>query len=177
MEKVRIVLSGMWVALMLTFLLGDMLRLFWGDITPGEIDGEVASQAMWLGAAVIMVIPIVMVVLSLTVGYRAIRWISIVVSALFVVLNLIGLPYVGGYDNFLIAVSVVFNAIIIRHAWTLAPSVAHQSTPQCGSSPPWPEFVHAQHHFGVAVSGFGCGVSDVIQLQDPVLLRFEVRVG
>ena len=118
MESVRIILTGLWVALMLTFLLGDVLRLFAGDITPGEIDGQPATQAIWLGAAAIMLVPIVMVVLSLTVPYPSIRWISIVASVVFVVFNLFGLPYVGWYDNFLIAVSFVFNGLIIWYAWT-----------------------------------------------------------
>ena len=69
MAEVRIILSGLWVALMLTYLLGDVLRLFAGDITPGEIDGQQATQAMWMGAAVIMLVPIAMVVLSLTLPY------------------------------------------------------------------------------------------------------------
>jgi len=118
MEIVRIILSGLWVAMMLTFLLGDVLRLFSGDITPGEIDGQPATQAIWLGAAAIMLVPIVMVVVSLTVPYPSIRWISIVASVVFVVFNLVGLPYVGWYDNFLIAVSFVFNGLIIWYAWT-----------------------------------------------------------
>ncbi len=33
MEDVRIILSGVWVALMLTYLLGDVLRIFAGDFT------------------------------------------------------------------------------------------------------------------------------------------------
>jgi len=31
MEEVRIILSGLWVSLMLTYLLGDVLRIFSGD--------------------------------------------------------------------------------------------------------------------------------------------------
>lgn len=118
MESVRIVLSGLWVALMLIYLLGDVLRLFSGDMTPGEIAGRQATQGMWLGAAVIMLVPIAMVVLSLTVPYPTIRGVSIVVSVLVVIFNLFGLPYVGWYDNFLIAVSFGFNAMIIWYAWT-----------------------------------------------------------
>ena len=118
MESVRIILSGLWVAMMLTFLLGDVLRLFAGDMTPGEMDGVEATQTMYLGAAAVMLVPIVMVVLSLTVPYPAIRWVSIVASALFVLFNLAGLPYVGWYDNLLIAVSFVFNGLIIWYAWT-----------------------------------------------------------
>jgi hypothetical protein len=96
----------------------DVLRLFAGRITPGEIEGEEATQVIWLGAAAIMLVPIIMVVLSLTVPYPAIRWVSIVASVLFVVFNIAGLPYVGWYDNFLIAVSFVFNGLIIWYAWT-----------------------------------------------------------
>ena len=36
MVDVRITLSGLWIAVMLTFLLGDVLRIFAGDITPGR---------------------------------------------------------------------------------------------------------------------------------------------
>ena len=91
MADVRIILSGLWVAVMLTYLLGDVLRLFAGDITPGEIEGRKASQGMWLGIAVIMLIPIIMVVLSLTLPYPAIGWVNIVVAVLVVVFNLVRL--------------------------------------------------------------------------------------
>ena len=118
MTDVRVILSGLWVAVMLTYLLGDVLRLFAGDITPGEIEGRKASQGMWLGIAAIMLLPIIMLVLSLTLPYPAIGWANIVVALLAIVLNLFGLPYKGLYDNFLIIVSFVFNALIVWYAWT-----------------------------------------------------------
>ena len=118
MAEVRIILSGLWVALMLTYLLGDVLRIFAGHMTPGKMDGVQATQAMWLGAAAIMLVPIIMVVLSLTLPYPAVRWVSIVVAGLAVVFNLFGLPYEGWYDNFLIVVSFAFNGLIVWYAWT-----------------------------------------------------------
>ena len=118
MADVRIILSGLWVALMLTYLLGDVLRIFAGDFTAGEIDGQEAAQWMWLVAALMMLIPIVMVVLSLTLPYPSARWASVGAAAFLVVFNLAGLPYPGLYDNFLIGVGFVFNALIIWHAWT-----------------------------------------------------------
>ena len=118
MEDVRIILSGLWVAVMLTYLLGDVLRLFAGDMVPGELQGRKASQRMWLGIAVIMLIPIVMVVLSLTLPYPAVGWLNIVVAVLVVGFVLLGLPYAGLYDNFLIMVSLVFNASTVWYAWT-----------------------------------------------------------
>jgi len=117
MEDVRIILAGLWVALMLTYLLGDVLRIFAGDFTAGEMDGRRVTQAMWLLAALLMLIPIVMVVLSLTLQYPAIRWVHIVAAGFLVLFNVAGLPYPGLYDNFLIGVGFVFNGLIVWHAW------------------------------------------------------------
>jgi len=102
---------------MLTYLLGDVLRIFAGDFEAGRIMGAQPSQAMWLFAAAIMLIPIVMVVLTLTLRYPAIRWANIILALFFVVFNLVGLPYPGAYDNFLIVVSFVFNALTVWYAW------------------------------------------------------------
>ena len=118
MPDPRIVLAGLWVALMLTYLLGDVLRIFAGDIEPGKLAGGVqATQGMWLGIAALMMIPIVMVVLTLTLPYPAIRWVNLVVVVFVIIFNLAALPYRGAYDNFLIAVSFVFNAMTIWYAW------------------------------------------------------------
>lgn len=122
MPDVRIVLSGLWVAVMLTYLLGDVLRVFAGHATPGQLGGRPATQGMWLGIAAIMTVPIIMVVLSLTLPYPWIRWCSIVVSAIVFLFNLAGLPYRGHYDNFLLLVSFVFNAMIVWYAWTWVPT-------------------------------------------------------
>jgi len=72
---------------------------------------------MWLLIAAMFLIPIVMVVLTLTLKYPTIRWANIIVAILLVVLNLFGLPYEGAYDNFLIIVSFVFNALTVWYAW------------------------------------------------------------
>ena len=117
MEDTRIILAGIWVALMLTYLLGDVLRIFAGDFESGKIAGMKPTQAMWLGIAALMLIPIVMIVLTLTLPYPAIRWINIIFAIFFIVFNLAGLPYPGAYDNFLIFVSFVFNALTIWYAW------------------------------------------------------------
>ena len=117
MVDTRIVLSGLWVATMLTYLLGDVLRIFAGDVKLGEIDGVAPTQGAWMGIAVLMLIPIVMLVLTLTLKYPAIRWANIVVAICLVIFNLFGLPYPGAYDNFLIVVSFVFNALTVWYAW------------------------------------------------------------
>ncbi len=117
MVETRIILSGLWVATMLTYLWGDVLRIFAGDAKPGKILGAQATQGTWLVIAALFLIPIVMLVLTLTVTYPTIRWANIIVPIFLVVLNLFGLPYPGAYDNFLIIVSFVFNAMTVWYAW------------------------------------------------------------
>jgi hypothetical protein len=61
METIQIKLAALWTCLMLTYLLGDVLRIFSGDFKPGEIMGQRMSQGLWLGIAAVMLIPILMV--------------------------------------------------------------------------------------------------------------------
>ncbi len=118
MEDVQIKLSALWVALMLTYLLGDVLRIFSGDFKAGEIGGMQITQKMGLGIAILMVIPIVMVFLSLTLKYPVNRWSNIIVAIIFFGFNLIGLPtYPSAYDKFLIIVGLVFNILTVWYAW------------------------------------------------------------
>jgi hypothetical protein len=123
-EGVRIILAGGWVAMMLTYLLGDVLRVFAGSFTPGEMAGRTASEWMWVAAAAVLAIPILMVVLSLIVPYPAIRWVSIAVAIFMVLFNLIGLPYPTLVDNVLIVFSFLFNVLIVWYAWMWTETVA-----------------------------------------------------
>jgi uncharacterized protein DUF6326 len=117
MVDVRIILSASWAALMLTYLLGDVLRIYSGDFKSGEIGGMKMTQARWLGVAVLMVTPIVMIFLSLTLEYSVSRWSNMVASIVFLGFNLIGLPsYRSAYDRFLIIVGLVFNALTFWYA-------------------------------------------------------------
>ena len=118
MEAIRIRLSALWVALMLTYLLGDVLRIFSGDFQAGEMEGVQVGQEVYLGLAILMVIPVVMVFLSLTLQYSVDRWANIIVAALFFLFDLVGLPtYPSAYDQFLIVVGLVFNLLTIWYAW------------------------------------------------------------
>ena len=121
MEDVQIKLSALWVALMLTYLLGDVLRIFSGDFKAGEIGGMQISPVMYLGMAILMVIPILMVFMSLTLNNPVNRWANIIVAIFFFAFNLIGLPtYPSAYDKFLIVVGLGFNALTVWYAWNWA---------------------------------------------------------
>ena len=118
MQDMQIKLSILWIALMLIYLLGDVMRIFSGDFVAGEISGTKIGQWGWVGIAAFMLLPIVMVVLNLFLGPGAGRWVNIVVSVIFFLLNLAGLSsYPGYYDRFLLVVSFVVNVLIVRYAW------------------------------------------------------------
>jgi hypothetical protein len=103
---------------MLTYLLGDVMRIFAGDFEPGKIGDFQPNQAMRLGMAALMLIPIIMVVLTLLLSYPAIRWVTIVVAVFFFLFNLVGLPtYPSAYDKFLIVVGLGFNVLTVWYAW------------------------------------------------------------
>jgi hypothetical protein len=118
MEAVRIKLSALWVSLMLTYLLGDVLRIFSGDFEAGMVGGMEIGQGLYLGLAALLVIPVLMVVLSLMLPYKAARWTQIVLSVFFFVFNAIGLPtYPSLYDQFLILVGLAFNVVTVWVSW------------------------------------------------------------
>ena len=120
MEDIQIKLSALWIATMLTYLLGDVLRIFSGDIQTQAMKEQLTkfTQPMWLLAATLMVLPIIMVVLSVTLPYPANRWANIIMAGFFFLFNLIGLPtYPSAYDRFLIAASLAFNGMTIWYAW------------------------------------------------------------
>ncbi|MBK5102350.1 MAG: hypothetical protein JJE15_15405 [Desulfobacteraceae bacterium] len=122
MPDTRIVLSGMWVALMLTYLLGDVLRIFAGDFKPGELElgGVMSPEMMWMISAITMTIPVVMIILSLILPHNANRWANIIVAILFFLYNLVGLAgsnYPSTYDKFLLAVSMAANVLTVWYAW------------------------------------------------------------
>lgn len=117
MDEKRIFLAAIWIALMLTFLLGDVLRLFSGDYKVGELGGKPASQGLWMVCAVIMVLPIIMILLTLQLPQPVNRWVNIGMAAFFFLFNIIGLPtYPSAYDKFLIVVGLGMNVLTVWQA-------------------------------------------------------------
>jgi len=121
-ERSRLLLFGLWIALMFTYVVGDVLRVFAGDFEPGEIAGISVGDSMFLVAAIIMLIPIAMIVLSLVLPRNLCRWSSIVVSILFLAFNAVGLPgYPSFFDQFLVIVGLLINLIILWVSWSWPP--------------------------------------------------------
>ena len=121
MNEIRIKLSALWVATMLVYLLGDVIRIFAGDFTPGKMNGESVSESMYLIAGIMMLIPILMVLLALFLLHKPNRWINIIVAVFFFLFNAVGIPgYPGIYDKVLLAVSLGMNLMVVWFAWNWA---------------------------------------------------------
>jgi hypothetical protein len=114
---IPIQLAFLWVAVMLIYLLGDVLRIFSRDF-PDEMNTDNFTKPMWLGISVLMVIPIVMIVVSVMVEQEMNRGANILAALFFALFNLAGLQtYPSAYDKFLLVVSIGFNILTI---WTAA---------------------------------------------------------
>ena len=120
---VKIILSALWVARMLTGFVGDVLKFYeprmLEQILGREVNGMPLTQEFLLVAAIMFVFPVFMVYLSLTLPEKANRWANIILTTIFFGLNLVGeLPsYEYAYRTFLVIVEMVFLALIAWHAW------------------------------------------------------------
>jgi uncharacterized membrane protein len=75
------------------------------------------TQGMALGIAILMVIPVIMVVLSITLPYPVNRWANIIVTIAFFGFNLLSLSDYSVSDKFLLIVSMGFNLMTVWYAW------------------------------------------------------------
>ncbi len=117
MIDTKILLSATWVVVTFIYLYGDVLRICSGDFTKSMANLNF-NQFVWLGIAILMLTPILMVFLTLVLPQPVNRWANIIVAALFFLFNLVGLPnYPSLYDKILLAVSLVFNGVTIWYAW------------------------------------------------------------
>jgi hypothetical protein len=115
-------ISALWAALMFLFVYADVLSLF----RPGQIEeiseglmGPVeATQATLLLAAIIVVIPALMIFLTLTLNARVSRSMNLVLGALYTAVNignLIGETW--AYYLLFGALEIVLTSLIAWYAW------------------------------------------------------------
>ena len=120
MPNTQIILAGTWVVVTLIYLYGDVLRICSGDLAKAMPQVNF-NQFTWLGIAVLMLIPILMVFLSLVLPQPVGRWANLIAAGFFLLFNLLRLPtYPSLYDKFLLAVSIVFNGVTMMYAWNWA---------------------------------------------------------
>jgi hypothetical protein len=114
----KITLCATWVVVTLIYLYGDVLRISSGDLAKNSLADKNLNQYVWLGIAVLMLTPILMIFLNLILPQSVSRWVNIIVAAFFFLFNLVGLPtYPSLYDKFLLVVNMGFNVVTIWYAW------------------------------------------------------------
>jgi hypothetical protein len=122
MEDIRIKLSALWVARMLTGLQGDVIRFMepgmLDQLAAGGAEGMAVTNELLLVAGALMLVPIFLVFLTLTLPYRACRWANIIVGIFFFAFDAVGLPtYQSAHAVLLIAAGMVFNVLTVWYAW------------------------------------------------------------
>ena len=121
---VRIILSALWAARMLSSIQGDVMRF----MQPGMLEEMIAgttevpiTNAMLLVMSVIMAVPIVMSFLSLTLKDKANRWANLIVGMFFVVWELVFLIFfylqAPAYEVFWGIAYLAFAALVVWYAW------------------------------------------------------------
>jgi hypothetical protein len=105
---VRYKLSALWSALMFCYLYGDYFGLYVPDKLKGMLDGEgpvgPVSQGTLAGAALLLALPGVMVILSLLLPARLCRWLNVALGMFYTAVMLITMP---GAWAFYIALGVI----------------------------------------------------------------------
>ena len=121
--NVKIKLSGLWVAVMLLYVYGDIFGFYKPglieEIITGEVAGMQITQVWLLGFVIMMAIPSVMVFLSLTLTPKVNHWANIIVAIVYFGV-LVGALFVGELSvayTFSSIVEAVLLALIVWYAW------------------------------------------------------------
>ena len=124
-EDRKAVLSTLWIFAVLNYLYCDLMGLMDAPVLKqylaGTVGGMQVTQSFLLGAAVLMEIPIAMVLLSRTLGYRANRWANIGAGALMTVVQCATLFAGSGptiYYQFFSLFEIACTLFIVWKAWT-----------------------------------------------------------
>ena len=120
--NVKLKLSALWGAMMLLYIYADILSFF----RPGQIEkimggrmGSVpATQTFLLVAALLMIIPAVMVFLSLALKPTVNRWTNITLGVLYTLVNITNvMGETWAYYIFFGFVEIVLTLLIVWYAW------------------------------------------------------------
>jgi len=126
MKDVKIKLSALWAARMLSGLQGDSTRLHDPVALKELIEGTSAvpvTNELLLAMSIIFAIPILMSFFSLTLDDKVNRWANRSIGIFFAAFDLIFLglalflwPF-SAYETFWSIVYLVFTALVVWYAW------------------------------------------------------------
>jgi hypothetical protein len=123
--NVKVKLALLWAALMFFYIYNDILSFFQpghvADLVEGQLEGVQFTQSFLIGAALLMALPSLMIILSLTLRAGLNRWVNIF-AGIFHLLVLVGTQFVGEskvwiYWRLYELLEAVFIVLIIWTAW------------------------------------------------------------
>lgn len=118
MDPRRIQLAVCWMALMLMYLLGDVLRLYEKGQAAAMIDGKPMTQTHLMMAALLMLIPILLALAMVFLPQGLAKWAGIIGSLILFIINIFGVAgYSGLFDRVLIVLSLALNLFTGVWAW------------------------------------------------------------
>ncbi len=120
--NVKIKLAALWVAVMFCYVYDVVLTFFKPGMLEEIIAGDVplGSQVSLLGAAILMVIPSLMIFLALTLKPKVNRGANIILGIVYIVVNLSNLLSLNdpwAYMVFYNVLESVLALLIIWYAW------------------------------------------------------------
>lgn len=115
----KTVLSTLWVFALLNYLYGDLAMMIFHPAAYQRMAARM-TDAVVLGAAAFMELPIAMILLSRVLKYAANRWANIIVGVVFSAFAAVTLlPGKGpAFYVFLSAVEIASTVFIVWYAWT-----------------------------------------------------------
>ncbi len=120
--NVKLKLSALWITLMLLYIYADIFSLFRPgtieSMSAGRMGPFPATQGSLFAAALLMVIPAVMVALSITLKRAVNRWVNIILGALYTLVG-IGtlLGEVWAYYILFVVLEMALTCLIAWTAW------------------------------------------------------------
>ena len=123
--NVKVKLALLWTALMFIYIYNDIFSMYQpghvAELAEGSLEGVHFTQTLLFGAAVLMVFPSLMILLSLTLKARVNRLLNIV-AGVFHILVLLGTQFMGEgetwiYWRFNEVLQALFLVLIIWIAW------------------------------------------------------------
>ncbi|MBC2727786.1 DUF6326 family protein [Desulfosporosinus sp.] len=121
--NVKIKLAALWVALMFLYIYADIKTFFQPgiieEIITGKVAGILITPTLLWATAILMSIPGVMVLLSLTLKPQANRWTNIIVSIFHIglAITLMLMPGSWAYSYIYSIGQVVWLLLIVWSAW------------------------------------------------------------
>ena len=87
--NVKTTLAALWIALMFLYAYADILGFYRAEnvegVLAGELGGVEITPMLLVGSAILMMVPIAMIVLSLTLRATANRWANLIVGVVYAV--------------------------------------------------------------------------------------------